>query len=226
MKTSAKITSKRLAVTAGIILALGLCSLLDAGCASNKPPKLSGFLKDYSGLKPLPDDPSMLYWERRGVNWKKYTKLTIDPVAVHLAPGARKYEIPPQDLQKLAEMFRTEAVAAVRDAYPIVNQPGPDVLRIRAAITDANPSDALMNVVSAAAIFMPIDMGGASMETEFMDSMTGERLAAVVDKKTGSMGNPVDMGAYSKWGHAKKAFEQWAKELRDNLDDAHGKKKK
>ena len=224
MKTLTKIVNQRLAVIAGLIFALGLCSPLGVGCASNKPPKLSGFLGDYSGLKPLPDDPSMLYWERSGVNWKKYTKLMIDPVAVRLAPGAKKYDIPPQDLQKLAEMFRTEAVAAVRDAYPVVDQPGPDVMRIRAAITDANPSDALMNVVSAAAIFMPIDMGGASMETEFLDSMTGERLAAAVDKKSGSMANPIDMGAYTKWGHAKKAFQQWAKELRDNMDEIHGKK--
>ena len=199
MKTLTKIVNQRLAVIAGLIFALGLCSPLGVGCASNKPPKLSGFLGDYSGLKPLPDDPSMLYWERSGVNWKKYTKLMIDPVAVRLAPGAKKYDIPPQDLQKLAEMFRTEAVAAVRDAYPVVDQPGPDVMRIRAAITDANPSDALMNIVSAAAIFMPIDMGGASMETEFLDSMTGERLAAAVDKKSGSMGNPIYMGAYTNF---------------------------
>ncbi|HLA37237.1 MAG TPA: hypothetical protein VJZ02_02100, partial [Candidatus Brocadiales bacterium] len=63
MKTLTKIVNQRLAVIAGLIFALGLCSPLGVGCASNKPPKLSGFLGDYSGLKPLPDDPSMLYWE-------------------------------------------------------------------------------------------------------------------------------------------------------------------
>ena len=54
--------------------------------------------------------------------------------------------------------------------------------------------------------------------------MAGERVAAAVDKKSGSMANPIDMGAYTKWGHAKKAFQQWAKELRDNMDEIHGKK--
>lgn len=224
MKTFTRSGNKRLAATVGLILALGLGSFLCIGCASNKPTRPSGFLRDYSGLEPLPEDQSMLYYEKANVNWKKYTKLMIDPVVVYQAPGEKKKPVKPDELKKLAEYFHDEAVGAVKDAYPVVGKPGPDVLRIRAAITDLDSANPWLNVVAAAAVLLPVDMGGAAMEAEFMDSVTGERLAAVVDRKGGS---PMDVagftGSYSEWSHAKGAFRAWAQQLRGALDEAHGR---
>lgn len=224
MNTLPIIANHRLAVTVGLIFTLGLCSPLGVGCASNKPTKPSGFLKDYSGMNPLPEDPSMLYGEKPNVNWKKYTRLMIDPVVVYRAPKAKE-AAKPEELQKLADYFRNEAITALKDAYPVVDKPAPDVMRIRAAITDLGSVNPWLNLAATAAIMMPVDTGGAAMEAEFMDSMTGERLAAVVDRKGGS---PLSlggfMGSYGQWDHAKGAFKEWIKLLRESLDEVHGRK--
>ncbi|MDI6761124.1 MAG: DUF3313 domain-containing protein [Candidatus Brocadiaceae bacterium] len=224
MNSLARNADRRLVMTAVLMLALGLCSLLDAGCASNKPTKPSGFLKDYSGMNPVPEDPSMLYGERPNVNWKKYTRLMIDPVVVYRAPKA-KAAAKPEELQKLADYFRNEAITALKDAYPVVDKPAPDVMRIRAAITDLDSANPWLNLAATVAIMTPVEMGGAAMEAEFMDSMTGERLAAVVDRKGGS---PLSlggfMGSYGQWDHAKGAFKEWIKMLKESLDEVHGRK--
>jgi hypothetical protein len=60
------------------------------------------------------------------------------------------------------------------------------------------------------------------METEFLDSLTNERLAAVVDRKRGSHLD-VTWG-YTKWGYAKTAIKTWTRELRQALDEISGRK--
>ena len=65
-----------------------------------------------------------------------------------------------------------------------------------------------------AAVFVPLDMGGAAIEAEFLDSQTNEILAAMVDKKMGSPGKP---RGFTKMGYARAAFEDWAKELKKSL---------
>ncbi|MBU1727536.1 MAG: DUF3313 domain-containing protein, partial [Candidatus Omnitrophica bacterium] len=68
--------------------------------------------------------------------------------------------------------------------------------------------------LSAAAIGVPLDMGGAAIEAEFLDSETGERLGAIVDMK---LGTPLDISGFTSLGHAKGAFQRWAKELKQAL---------
>lgn len=191
-----------------------------AGCAA-KQATPSGFMEDYSALKPLPEDNQMLYYEKPNVDWQRYTKLLLEPVRVHYSPEAKKPDIPPEELQGLAEEFRTTVMEAVQDAYPVVDTPGPGVLRIRGAITDVTPTNPLVNIATTAAVLLPLYMGGAAMEAELLDSVTNERLAAIVDRRKGS---PLDIvGGFTKWGHARAAFKKWAKDLREALDEVHGK---
>lgn len=195
-----------------------------AGCASTQTP--SGFLRDYALLKPVPGAPSTLYYEKPHVQWKSYPRLLIDPVAVYYAPDAKERQIQPDDLKKLTDYFRDAVIEAVRDAYPVVTLPGPGVMRIRAAVTDLIPASPLLNVVAVAAVMIPLDMGGAAMEAEFLDSVTNERLAAIVDRKKAFPLSPTDMiRGFTTWGHARSAFDAWARELREALDEAHGKRK-
>lgn len=205
-------------------LAVAILPFQMLGCSS-KPPRFSGFLGDYSNLQPDPQEPSILYWERPSVDWKRYTKLMIDPAVVYWHPEAKGAHTDPAELKKLADYFRATVVEAVKDKYPVLEQPGPDVLRIRAAITDVIPAGRVVNVtVSAVAMFpMAVDLGGASMEVMFLDSMTNERLATAIDSRRGSWWRPKDQWwrGYTKYGHTKSAFEQWAKLLRAALDEVH-----
>ena len=80
--------------------------------------------------------------------------------------------------------------------------------------------------------------GGAAVEMEVVDSMSSERLAALVERKYGTKyGIDLDkapddatkeaveqyFNAYTNWGYAKQSFEQWAKMIRKRWDEVHTK---
>ncbi|MBW2354930.1 MAG: DUF3313 domain-containing protein [Deltaproteobacteria bacterium] len=127
-----------------------LLSAFLSSCAT--PPSHSGFLHDYSNLKPDPDDESLLWWEKENVDWKQYNRLMIDPVVIYLHPEAEHRQIDPDILKELTDYFRNSVIAEVQDAYPVVDKPGPDVLRIRAAITDIIPANPLINTATILAV--------------------------------------------------------------------------
>lgn len=187
-----------------------------AGCATTPPH--SGFLRDYSELRPDPEDKTLLWWEKENVDWKRYKRLMIDPVVIYLHPKAKNRQIDPDVLKKLTDYFRNTIIEEVQDIYPVVDKPAPDVLRIRAAITDLIPANPLINIVTTVGLWVPVDMGGAAMEGEFLDSTTNELLGAVVDMKKGT---PLDINmfkGFTTWGYAKGAFRDWAKLLRESLE--------
>ncbi len=186
------------------------------GCSA-KPPPASGFLGPDIALTPDPLDASRLYFEKPGVDWERYTKLMIDPVVVYLHPDSKNQEIQVDELKKLTDLLHDTVVKKVSPSFPVVDEPGPDVLRIRSAITDVVPANPVVNMASIASFGVPVDMGEASLEAEFLDSLSNERLAALVDRKVAT---PVDLKFYkgfTKWGHAEEAFEKWAQELLDEL---------
>ncbi len=194
------------------------CAALLIGCSS-APPRPTGFLGDSSQLAPVPGEPDRLYWESPGVAWGSYTKVMLEPVTLCLSQEARGRELRPEDTSRMKDYFRAKAVEAIQSGYPVVDAPGPGVLRIRAAITDLVPTNVAQNLLTTAALGLAVDMGGASMEAEFLDGTTGERLAAVIDRKTGSPLALVEN--FTTWDHAKAAFDEWAQELRQALDEVH-----
>lgn len=215
------IANNRWVVIATFIAGVILSSYVTTKCTSKEIAITRGFLRDYAKLKPLPEDPKVLYYERPNVNWKKYTKLLLDPIMVYYSPAAKDQHIHPDELKKLTDYFRNAVIEAVKDAYPVVDKPGRGVLRIRAAITDVIPTNPFVNIVTVATSLTPVDIGGAAIEAEFLDSLTNERLMAIVDRKKAT---PLDLvEGFTKWGHAEAAFKAWATELREALDEAHGK---
>jgi len=72
-----------------------------------------------------------------------------------------------------------------------------------------------LNVATPWVAFVPLALGGAAVEAEFIDLVSGERLAAMVERKKGS---PTNLkGGFTEWGHAKAAFREWAVELEHAL---------
>ncbi len=184
------------------------------GCVSTPPPR-SGFLADYPDLKPDPANPRLLWWEKPGFDWKRYQKLMIDPVVVYYNPEARNQEIRPDDLKRLTDEFRNVVMAELQGSYPVVETPGLDVLRVRAAITEIIPVSPTLNVVTTAVAFVPLDLGGAAIEAEFIDSMTNERVAAMVERK---LGTPFDLKGFTSLGQTRASFKSWAAELKRVLE--------
>ncbi len=198
---------------------------------ADKMPK-SGFLGDYSGLKPGPSGGAQWVYIKKNVELGKYKKVMMDQVTFYLKGDAADKGIQPDDIKELTEAFDNAVRENVGKYYPLVDQPGPDVLRIRVAITNLVPNKP---GVSAVSTVMPIGLGlsfikkavtgkhsgvgETGMEMEAVDSMTNERIAAGIDTHSGSK-----LSGLKKWGSAEEAFKYWMERLKVRLDEYTAKK--
>jgi len=214
------------------VLAWGLMAMLAvtfAGCSASgmKDVTKTGFLNDYSQLKPGGEDRAALVYIKPGVNLKPYNKLMFERITVMLSDQAEYKAIDPATLKDLTDYYQTAIFKALKGSYEIVSKPGPDVLRVRVAITELKPSKPVANTMST---IVPVGMivagatkattndnlgtGEAGTEFEMLDSVSGERLAAAVDRRQGGKG--VFRG---EWEDTKDAFDYWAQVFRKRLDE-------
>ena len=216
-----------------LALIIGFTLTLPMGCGQKKSP--SGFLQDYSYLKPGPTGGADMVYIKEGVDFSVYNKVMIDQVVFYFSEDAQYKGIDPNELKELSDAFHKAFVDELSDGYTIVAEPGPDVLRIRTAITDLVPSKPALNTITT---IIPVGLaisavkrvatgthtfvGQASAEMEILDSQTHELLAAAVDEKSGKKYQVIE--GMQKWGHVKDAFTFWAKRLRSRLDDLQGGK--
>ncbi len=216
-----------------LVMMIGFALMMNTGCSTTT--KGSGFLSTYSGFKPGPRGGADWVYLKENVDFKSYDKIMMDHVVFYFRDDVKYKGIHADELKELADAFHKAMAEALQDAYPFVDKPGPGVLRVRAAITDVVASKPALNTVTSV---IPIGIavstvkrgvtgthsfvGQASMEAEFLDSRTNERLAAVIDTKAGEKYKVVK--GMSKWGHTKDAFNFWAKKLRERLDEFHGRK--
>ena len=215
----------RMALIFAVAIGLVACS-----ASGMKNVEQSGFLKDYSQLKPGTDDQAALVYVKPEVNFKGYNKIMFERVAIAFAPSSKGREVDPTMLKELADYYQIALQNAFKDGYELVDQPGPDVLWVRVAISDvvaSNPTANTMSsiipigiAVSAAAkatMDANLGTGEAATEMEVLDSITKERLAAAVDRRQGGK-----MAFRGKWVDTQQAFDYWAKRFRERLDRLRG----
>ncbi len=200
------------------------------GCAT-KQVKHSGFLENYPEFKLGPKGGADFVYMKEGVDFKRYNKIMMDHVVLYFKDDAKYKGIHPEELNEMSDAFHKAIADNLEGAYPLVVEPGSDVMRLRFAITDVVASKPGMGTI---ATVMPIGLalstikkgatgthtgvGQASIEVEILDSMTNERIAVAIDTKPGGK-----IEGFSKWGAVKGAFEFWAKRLRHWLDETHGR---
>jgi len=185
-----------------------LAVLLLAACATQSN---SGFLTDYSRLRRAPQHgENVRSWEKPDIDLRAYDRLIIDPVVVWMDPDTEAVALGPNALREIAAAFTKILRERIDPYYTVVKAPGPGALRVRIAITDVAPAPE-----GAPADTPKVDLGGAAMEAEIIDAMTGEQLAAVVDRKEGSA---AFQDAPREWRAVEGAFIEWANGLLDYLD--------
>ena len=193
---------------------------LVAACSSG-PPRQSGFLEDYSKLRPYEEHQNILVWQAPDADFSRYNKVLLEPVQVVLTKAAQDRALPGEEIHRLAGYFEAQLREKLKGGYPLVREPGPDVLRLRTALTDLNPVDPKTALVSRVTVKVNLDPGGGSMEAELRDSQTNRLLlAAAVAKESSQIPNA---GDFKRWAHAQEALEFAAQRIRDFLDRAHGK---
>jgi Protein of unknown function (DUF3313) len=191
--------------------------------AAPAAPQGVGFLSDYSHLRPgQAGQPQWIYINPQA-QWSKYTKVMIDPVTFIASANS---QVSPDDQKALADYFYNQLKEQLSQKATIANKPGPDVLRLRVALTDAEgatpglrsvsviiPQARVLNMVQSAATGSYAFVGSASCEGEVTDSVTGEQLAAWIGKREGGLA--LASAAQWKWGDAESVMNYWAKRLAD-----------
>jgi hypothetical protein len=205
-------------IVTSVVLA-GIC-----GCGGSAGPSKTGFLSDYSKLQAV-SDSSYRYLDKP--SFGNYKGFIVDPVAVHFHAGAKAIKtksegkMTEQDIMDLANYFHEAIIKAITDAgYQVAYKSGPGIARIRVAITDMEETNVILAAVPQARLLTGAGVGGAAMESELVDSTTGKQIAAVVETKAGSR---IPFTGLSQWGGAKSAIDEWAKRLKERLDELSGK---
>jgi hypothetical protein len=231
--------SFRMSVIAGALIA----ALLGAshGVAEEKP-EFSGFLGDYSKLQSKPDT-GMIYnytYVKPNTDFTGYTKFLIDAITIFPNSAADFKGINTNDAALLEKYFRdlmTKALTA--GGYQVVEEPGPGVVRIRAAFTDLVPVNPVMNTattiipqgrllsgivskVSGSNLFV----GQVGIEAAFLDAQSNEVLAQDVVKDARKKYIPFTDRKFdptSTWGQVEQRIDQWAQWVVQRIRARQGK---
>src|SRR3972149_3257377 len=180
-----------------ILMALVCVSMVIAGCAATKQARkteTSGFLGDYSQLKEGGKGEALLVYIAPDVQWRKYKKIQMEPITVW--SNDQLEDVPKEELQAIVDNADSAVREALKSDYEFTDRPGPDVLRIRAAITQAEGSGVVLDTISTIipqirtlstiktlATGTAAFVGEAGVEAEILDPLTNTRLGAAVDRR-------------------------------------------
>ena len=227
-----------------VLLAIALGGLI-AGCAQTAapdpnivqrvegqqpaPPPPTGFLgKDYSLLQAGPAGSgqlAMLAYTNASANFTSFNKIMIAPVTYWADDDSK---LPLNEQQILCNYAHSVLVQTFSKNFTVVDDPGPGVAKLTAALTDATsatpvlrtisivvPQAHALNLIKAGLTGTYAFVGSATGEAKLTDSMTGQLLAAWADQRFGTAA--VKNAGVWEWGDADHAMNYWASALNQRL---------
>ena len=216
---------------------LGACGVfLLTGCATTEQTREvepSGFLGDYSQLKKGGGERALLYYVNPDANLAAYDKVIIDPVTIWHSKDSDLSEVPKEELENLTHYLYSAVRKQLESDYTIVEQPTKGAMRIRMAMTEAEGSTAPLDIATT---YLPPArliseakklatgthsfVGETAIEMEILDSMSKERLVAVVDERAGGKHYK---GSTDTWADVKQAADFWAERIKTRLAEYRSK---
>jgi len=220
-------SSTRAVRAAWILPLLVAAALLALGCGAVRgrrgTPEESGFLRDYSQLQPREGYEAQLVYVNPRADWSRYAAVQIDSVT--LWASQENVKLSPDERQMLSDLLYKALHEKLGAEFRLSDRPGPDVLRMRAALTQAKGANVPLRTIStivpqmlllSAAAGLSADVaktvGTATVEVELLDSVTGERLAAAVDQRAGTK-SLFTTRTFSTWGDVEAAANFWAERV-------------
>jgi Protein of unknown function (DUF3313) len=206
--------------------------LLVAGCTTTErvavqdQPAVCGFLGEVcKQLTPGQEGEAGLRWVNPKANLTQYNKVLINMVGFY---GSDKEKVSPKDEQTLTDAFAKALQEQLATKYQVADQAGPGVIKIEVAVLDAEAATPglrsitmvvpQMRLLSTGASFATGKFpfaGGAEAAAKLTDSVTGEILAAGVDRRVG--GGSIKTAAQWEWGDAENAMKAWAEMITTNM---------
>jgi hypothetical protein len=223
-------------VTRGAWARYGLAALCLAtfvtACSATQQVKVTqtdlkcGFLGSVCDrLTPGEQGQAALRYVNPNASWTQYKKIIIDPVTFW---GGDTEKISAADQQTLVNYFDQVLHEELGKKFQIVDQPGPGVMRVQVALTDAEaatpglrsisiviPQARTLNTLKYLATGTYAFVGAAQAEAKITDAVTGQVLAEAVDRRVG--GGAISTAAQWQWGDAENATKAWATLMADRL---------
>ena len=182
-------------ILASVIAAGGMCMFVSAQAEELM---YSGFMSDYSQLEKVTDGTAEYRYVAPGGEDQlaKYNAVMIDQPEIFIATDSPYRGVKPKQLDAFAESLRAGIAAAMSDSMYVVNRPGENVLYIAVAASNLKlkkkkksilgytPIGLVSGAVRGAAttdIAKKADLQGLVFEMEAFDSISGERIVAVID---------------------------------------------
>jgi hypothetical protein len=213
-----------------VLMLLGACATMQARSVTK-----SGFLGDYSQLKEGGDGKALLVYIDPKADIKSYNRILMDPVKLYASSENSMENVSLDDRKKLLNYADAALREHLAKNYVFVREPGPGVMRLRVAITEADSSYVALDTVSTV---LPVGLalaglqtaatgscsfvGSAGVEAELQDSQTSKRLMAAVDRQVG--GKMTGKGdKFDQWHTVKNAIDLWAERLQTRLAEQRAK---
>lgn len=193
-----------------------LAVLVGLYACAGQPTGNNGFLSDYSKLGKNPRYEGSRIYANPATPLKNYSRFIVNPVQVRLSSIGARRGADSSELHEISQYAHQQFVTTLqKSGYEVVTDPGPGTLILRSALTEVAPSE-----LKPRSFLLNISLGGASIEAEFVDALSGEIVVAVMESQRGTKITK-DLKEYE---NAKNVIDRWATRLVQRLDEEHGKK--
>jgi len=211
---------------------------MTSACVTSQARKTqtAGFLGDYSQLKEGDKDEAQLVYLNPDADLASYTSILMEPIRIYASKENSMMMNVSSEQQRTILNYADAAIREkLSEDYTFVEQPGPGVIRLRIALTEAEDSRVILDTVST---IVPIGLaisgikslatgsgafvGSAGVEAELQDSLTGTRLMAAVDRRVGGKVTG-KFDKFDKWHAVKNAIDYWAEQLETRLAEQRKK---
>ncbi len=215
-----------------VMVVLGLIGAASAFGQNND------FLSDYSLLEDSGGDfVTMKYLVPNAVQrTADYKGILVDQPEIFIAADSKYKGAKGDQLKALADIARLATIERIEaGGFNVADEPGPDVLYMRWAITDLylqkkkrgflayTPIGFVVHATKNAAVrdlWKKIDIAELSLEVELSDMVTGEILAAAVTSQQGIRKQKGEKAQIVSWQELDALFETVGERLRCNLSNA------
>jgi hypothetical protein len=168
-----------------------------------------------------------------GADFSSYKRVKIDPVDVSFSetwdPNANRSparrSLSDRDIENIKSSVATEfhrvfSDELTRNGYDVVEETGPDVLRVTPMIVNLYVAAPSAQQAPRSRIYVA-NTGRMTLVAVVRDSVSGEFLARAIDTQHGrSTGRMQLASGVANMADARRAFRDWARVLRSGLDDA------
>ncbi len=187
------------------VIVVGLAALFSTTQAQEMI--YSGFMTDYTQLEKITDGSMDYRYLAPGGEDKlaRYDAVMIDQPEIFIANDSPYRGVKPKQLNALADGLRAAIAGALSEDLYVVDTPGKNVLYLSVALTNLKltkkkksilgytPAGLVTGAVRGAAtsnIAKKANLQGVVLELEAFDSITNERLVAIIDSRGSDAKNP------------------------------------